>query len=580
MRLLHTKKITVIEFIGAPPPYAILSHRWEEEEVTLRDLENGHCQQMKGYEKLQRSCALACSEGFEYIWIDTCCIDKSSSAELSEAINSMFKWYQDAEICYAFLSDVYSTSRQDLYIIRHSEWFTRGWTLQELIAPRAVHFYNREWIYLCSRNEAAENVRLATGISTDVLLGQDILGISVYHRMQWASQRKTTRPEDMAYCLLGIFDVNIPLLYGEGKKKAFQRLQEEILRKSTDLSLFLWEIPQEKHQGSDLEFRGLLAEDPSWFARRGSGWLDGRLRQSNSRITSLQDTAISITNKGISVQWTIIPVPTDPAGTLYLAILAGSGSTTAGIVIQQLDQEATKFCRVLSDKVIWFVKEGYVTGVVDYDLLGGSSRLPSVSLDSGPRSFYVSPHFESPNKVSFPGVGFSFTEHKCIEGETSLKKFWGEMKGASAEFCRDLDSKISTWVARFHPEQISELFQTSQRTGASKALGALAISVKARSNEGEYMYNVKRDYCVVVGVDILPQTVIGTTNTFLQPWIVNTDEASPEEAMRNVEDHLKPGMWKEADVGEGDCRCSLRKLRRISGLWYDIRITWEGEMDD
>ncbi|RSL95211.1 hypothetical protein CEP52_012193 [Fusarium oligoseptatum] len=147
MRLLHTTKIAVVEFIGSPPPYAILSHRWEEEEVTLRDLEHGRCEQMKGYEKVRRSCALAFSEGFEYIWIDTCCIDKSSSAELSEAINSMFKWYQDAEICYAFLSDV-STSilinptpySQGLHVIAASQWFTRGWTLQELIAPRAVHF--------------------------------------------------------------------------------------------------------------------------------------------------------------------------------------------------------------------------------------------------------------------------------------------------------------------------------------------------------------------------------------------------------------------------------------------------------
>lgn len=586
MRLLHTTRITVIEFIGAPPPYAILSHRWEDEEVTLRDLENGRSQQMKGYEKLQKSCDLASRHGFEYIWIDTCCIDKSSSAELSEAINSMFKWYQDAEICYAFLSDVSTstraptTSRQDLHKITASQWFTRGWTLQELIAPRAVHFYSQQWDFLGSRNAAAEAIQLATGISTRALLGQDLLGISIYQRMRWASTRTTTRPEDMAYCLLGIFDVNIPLLYGEGKKKAFQRLQEEILRKSTDLSLFLWTIPRERDQGPDLEFRGLLAEDPSWFSPLEFHGFDERLRQSNSSITSLQDTAMAITNKGISVQWTIMPVPTDPSGTLHLAMLAGSDDVTGGIIIQQLDQEATQFCRVLSDEVIWVERRGNETVLWSPELLGDPESLLNVSLDSGPRSFYVSPHFGSSNRPSLPGVGFSFTKYKCIEGKPRLKEFWAEVEGASAEFCQDLGSESPTWVARFGPEQISELFQTSRRAGASKALGALAISVKARSGHGTYMYKVKSDHCVVVGFDILPQTVIGTMNTFLEPWIVNTDETNPEEAIRDVNYHLKPGMWRQADVGEGDCRCSLRKLTRVSGLWYDIRIILEGAWDD
>ncbi|KAM6519200.1 hypothetical protein FALCPG4_012847 [Fusarium falciforme] len=586
MRLLHTTRITVVEFIGAPPPYAILSHRWEDEEVTLRDLENGRSQQMKGYEKLRKSCTLASDHGFEYIWIDTCCIDKSSSAELSEAINSMFKWYQDAVICYAFLSDVSTstrapaTSRPDLYEITISQWFTRGWTLQELIAPRDVHFYSHQWDYLGSRDAAAEAIQLATGISTGALLGQDLLGISIYQRMRWASKRTTTRPEDMAYCLLGIFDVNIPLLYGEGKKKAFQRLQEEILQKSTDLSLFLWTIPRKKDQGPDLEFRGLLAEDPTWFAPHGFHGFSRSLPQSNSSITSLQDTAMAITNKGISVRWTIMPVPTDPAGTLYFAMLAGSGNITGGIVIQQLDQEATQFCRVRSDAVIWFGRGENGSLFWSNGLLEDPSSLLDVSLDSGPRSFYVSPHFGLSNKPSLPGAGFSFTQHKCIEGESRLKEFWADTEGASVEFSPGIGFESPTWVARFRPEQISELFKTSGRAGASKALGALAISVKVRTGDGTYMYKVKRDHCVVVGVDILPQTVIGTTNTFIEPWVVNTDEASPEEAIRDVDRHLEPGMWREADVGEGDCRCSLRKLTRVTGLWYDIRIALEGKWDD
>ncbi|RTE81324.1 hypothetical protein BHE90_004136 [Fusarium euwallaceae] len=545
---------------------------------------------MKGYEKVRRSCALAFSEGFEYIWIDTCCIDKSSSAELSEAINSMFKWYQDAEICYAFLSDV-STSilinptpySQGLHVIAASQWFTRGWTLQELIAPQAVHFYNRKWVYLGSRNAAAEAIELATGISTGALLGQDILGISIYQRMQWASTRTTTRPEDMAYCLLGIFDVNMPLLYGEGKKKAFQRLQEEIIGKSTDLSLFLWTVPREKDQGPDLEFRGLLAEDPSWFTSPRSDEFHGfdeMLRENGSEIVPLQDTAMGIINKGISVRWTIVPVPTDPAGTLHLAMLARSGDVTGGILIQQLDQEATQFCRVLSDKVIWLDRRGDTAEVLNHDLLGSPESLLDVSLDFGPRSFYMSPHFDSSSEPSLPGVGFSFTQHKCIERETRSKDFWAEAEGAAPDFCQDPDSRNSTWVARFSPEQDNELFKAAKRKGGSKILGALAISIKARNKQGAYMYKVKRDYCVVVGVDILEQTIIGTANTFLKPWIINTDEASPYEAIAEAGNYIEPGKCLEFDVGEGGCRCSLRKLTRVSGLWYDIRIALEGSWDD
>ncbi|RSL51350.1 hypothetical protein CEP54_011445 [Fusarium duplospermum] len=545
---------------------------------------------MKGYEKVRRSCALAFSEGFEYIWIDTCCIDKSSSAELSEAINSMFKWYQDAEICYAFLSDVSTnisidstTSGQDLHEITASQWFSRGWTLQELIAPQAVHFYNREWAYLGSRNAAAEAIELATGITVEALRGQSISGISIYQRMQWASTRTTTRPEDMAYCLLGIFDVNIPLLYGEGKKKAFQRLQEVIIAKSTDLSLFLWTVPRDKDQGPDLEFRGLLAEDPSWFTSPISGEFQGfdeTLRKNGSSIVPLQDTAMGALNKGISVRWTIVPVPTDPAKTLHLAMLAGSGDVTGGILIQQLDKEAIQFCRVLSDKVIWFDRRGYTAEILNHDLLGSPESLLNVSLDSGPKSFYMSPHFDSSSKPSLPGVGFSFTQHKCLEEKISQTEFWAEVESASLDFWQDLDSTSPTWVARFGSEQDLELLQTSQRKGGSKVLGALAISIKARNKQGKHQYSAKPNHCVVVGVDILPQTVIGTTNTFLEPWIINTDEASPQDAIREFENSLEPGMWREFDVCAGDCRCSLRKLTRVSGLWYDVRIALEASWDD
>lgn len=189
MRLLHTANLEIVTFTGTPPRYAILSHTWEDEEVTLHDLQpGGNAKRMKGYTKMRDSCALAASQGYDYIWNDTCCIDKSSSAELSEAINSMFRWYREANVCYAFLSDVATTgSIEDSATARDngdakvrevaaSRWFTRGWTLQELIAPRSLHFFNKDWIHLGSRDKATTAVELATSIPPAALLGRYLPG--------------------------------------------------------------------------------------------------------------------------------------------------------------------------------------------------------------------------------------------------------------------------------------------------------------------------------------------------------------------------------------------------------------------
>jgi hypothetical protein len=173
---------------------------------------------------------------------DTCCIDKSSSAELSEAINSMYAWYQRGVVCYAYLSDVqlWSTYQPEdadgawvaenpeaVLQVMKSRWWTRGWTLQELIAPPSVVFYaatSQGWSKIGTKGSLIDLVAARTGIRDDILRGLDVKKCSVAQRMSWASQRETTRTEDLAYCLLGIFGVNMPLLYGEGSK-AFLRLQ-------------------------------------------------------------------------------------------------------------------------------------------------------------------------------------------------------------------------------------------------------------------------------------------------------------------------------------------------------------------
>ena len=238
------------------PPYAILSHTWGREEVTLQELNSPEAKRKKGYDKIKKCCLKAKSEGLDFVWIDTCCIDKTSSAELSEAINSMYRWYQDSEICYAYLEDVPSEKQ-----FSESRWFTRGWTLQELIAPSKVVFLDELWNEVDDRTNLEQIVSDCTGVPIGILAGTENLGdFSIAQRMSWAAGRKTSRIEDRAYSLLGIFGINMPLIYGE-KENAFIRLQEEILRVSNDLSLFAW-----KHETGN----GILARSPAAFIDAGN----------------------------------------------------------------------------------------------------------------------------------------------------------------------------------------------------------------------------------------------------------------------------------------------------------------------
>ncbi|KAK0631454.1 heterokaryon incompatibility protein-domain-containing protein [Immersiella caudata] len=242
MRLLNTRTLE-LEYFPAEekPPYAILSHTWGTEEVLFEDARDGAAKLRaclkKGLAKVLKTAELALAGGYHYAWIDTCCIDKSSSAELSEAINSMFSWYRQSSVCYAFLED-YVHGKSNL---GNSRWFTRGWTLQELIAPFDVRFYDSSWFMFGDRLRLSSRISKITSI--------DLL-ILVSNKMSWAAHRETTRVEDIAYCLMGIFDVNMPLLYGEGIK-AFRRLQEEIVRRCNDQTILAWR--REDFAGEDLK---------------------------------------------------------------------------------------------------------------------------------------------------------------------------------------------------------------------------------------------------------------------------------------------------------------------------------------
>ncbi|KAI6152563.1 hypothetical protein BKA82DRAFT_544981 [Pisolithus tinctorius] len=255
--------------------YAILSHRWQEEVdhnemmnlMEMKEAKTKEVRQRNGYKKILRACKQVVEDDFEWLWVDTCCIDKRSSSELSEAINSMYRWYENSTKCYAHLYDVDGPTfpaQQNLERFGKyngwPEWFSRGWTLQELIAPKDVQFFNNEWAPIGNKRDLAETLVKITRISKNILIsGQDPSVCSVAQIMSWAADRKTTRVEDRAYSLLGLFGVYMPMVYGEGKR-AFQRLQLEIIRSSNDHSILAWD-PKGRIRRSG----SILADDPSYF---------------------------------------------------------------------------------------------------------------------------------------------------------------------------------------------------------------------------------------------------------------------------------------------------------------------------
>ncbi|KAI1126006.1 hypothetical protein F5Y10DRAFT_245888 [Nemania abortiva] len=240
MRLLtlndNNELILTKDLTNNIPHYAILSHTWgsEDQEVSFKDILEGTGNSKDGYKKIQFCGKQAASHGLQYFWVDSCCIDKSNSTELSQAINSMFRWYFNAARCYVYLSDVSTGVYQSNNLLpwelgfRKSRWFTRGWTLQELIAPSSVEFFSVEGQRLGDKGSLERELHGITGIATAALRGSPLSNFSRRERMSWAEGRTTKIDEDKAYCLLGIFQVHLPLIYGEGVKHAFRRLEEEI----------------------------------------------------------------------------------------------------------------------------------------------------------------------------------------------------------------------------------------------------------------------------------------------------------------------------------------------------------------
>ena len=372
MRLLSTTDLSFREFYDSQiPKYAILSHRWIGAEVSFEEFHDVKAQDFLGdrFAKIKNCCAYAQKDGWDWVWMGTCCIDKKSSAELTEAINSMYAWYENAGVCYVYLADVHWNS-DDLDgshdSFRKSDWFKRGWTLQELLAPEILHFVDDSWNSIDTMVKGSESLSrsgpsrlyedicMATGISDFDLRSHTSStrgGLSCFARkMSWLSSRETSRVEDIAYCMLGVLGVNMPLLYGEGKK-AFARLQMEYIKNYDDESIFAWFDP------STVGFAGVLANSPKAFARSGY-------------VTSFRflrgKMPFAMTNKGLHYR---IPRPRDwisspGLGNSYMLLLncgmdylnypgvnPTSSTKTGNYIAIQLEHIAGVFYRVSSNEI-------------------------------------------------------------------------------------------------------------------------------------------------------------------------------------------------------------------------------------
>ncbi|THU87814.1 HET-domain-containing protein [Dendrothele bispora CBS 962.96] len=346
MRLLNTHTYQVEEFLTNIPYYATLSHTWGKDEVTFQDIQNLDVAKTKtGWSKVQKACAYVRKYKFDWIWIDTCCIDKSSSAELSEALNSMYKYYAESRVCIAYLNDLDKglvEATEMLKRLKSCKWFTRGWTLQELIAPRYMVFLDKDWQRVGTRFTLRHFVSEVTSIPMYLFEGKDprsmvskgrqLEDYSIAQKMSWAAKRETTRPEDMAYCLMGLFGVNMPPIYGEGGEKAFMRLQQEIIKYSDDRSIFAWVATKDYERD-----RGLFASSPSEFV--SSGQVD------KSDSEDLGDkSSFSFGNNGLRIHLLLHRLPGIQEDIFIASLSCKDDNVPIGISLQKKGHRYIRYC--------------------------------------------------------------------------------------------------------------------------------------------------------------------------------------------------------------------------------------------
>lgn len=528
MRLLNTGTLEPYFFASDVPKYAILSHRWEAEEVTLTDLlVEAKYREMKGYQKILGSAAVAKEHGYDFIWVDSCCIDKSSSAELSEAINSMFQWYGGSGQCYVYLSDV-----NDLEDLSKSQWFRRGWTLQELLAPENVVFYNCEWIRLGTKADLSREISIITGISEKVLLGQVVLSeILACNKMAWASERITTRPEDMAYCLMGLFDINMPLLYGEGAERAFRRLQEAFIRQSDDESIFAWSA--ESEEAKNQPFWGLLAPSARFFHGAGSYVAPVfKIHRHNSTT--------NVTNSGLRVSWTLQPLEGDVTDTLFVVPLnCAKDEATANdlqslftIIVQRISDFEDQYARVRPDLLF----QG-----ISFKDTEDTSKVATFYVRSLPRTSNNAAGFWIPPEQSVP---FEFPSNSATGpvvycGKVDVKHFLGndEVDVVLLEERRGSLDVIPTT----HTDEMDE-FLTKNKIPC----GIIQLEVSSwveQEPRGPFQLDgnglrpqlvilgARRNIRLKFGLEVIAETILETPAGFLKPWYLFETDGDNDESL-------------------------------------------------
>ncbi|KPM43891.1 hypothetical protein AK830_g2661 [Neonectria ditissima] len=583
MRLLNARTLEVEFFAGSDVPgYAILSHTWGKEEVTLEDIQR--CSQVEAtalerYSKLRGSCETAISLGLDYIWIDTCCIDKSSSAELSEAINSMFRWYAASAVCIAFLEDVDSTSALDGTDsnFKESRWFTRGWTLQELIAPKTVIFYGNDWVPLGTRDSLKKSIQEVTRIPGEVLetlaqsksvQGRKLNQLSIAERMNWAARRETTRSEDMAYCLLGLFDIHMPLLYGEGQKNAFKRLQEEIIKSTDDESIYAWCLP--RHLVEDQDFWGLLADSPAAFEiNHGLDDLNDLVPKRSKYISLRSGVSTAMTNRGLHLELPLTPLPTDKSGTIFLAFLncelrRGQASINPAILLQRAswDNEAY-FVRIRPDVLVLSMMNNIILPDELLKVIGKSQAEPMT--EAVARQIFV-PH-DSPEIRYLKGM--IFHPEMADPDEESPYAVHVRSRSPTWQYFYDMTKEFSG-----SPESYEINFDLApgpsvEDLTAPKVLGVLELGldgVHGSQPEGT---------CLVTGVEPLPPNPVGTAALYYVPWYAF--ETQPRVAKGDFEGVLDKTQRRDHLRLLRVVRATIGLESKYSSLFYSVSLKVEGK---
>ncbi|KAM0265092.1 hypothetical protein ACHAPA_007952 [Fusarium lateritium] len=516
---------------------------------------------------------MARSLKYDYIWVDTCCIDKSSSAELSEAINSMFRWYAESTVCIAFLEDVTLSESKEATknAFVNSRWFTRGWTLQELIAPGKVIFYDRDWNRLGTRAELKDDIKPITGISDELLntthhmmeiKQRQLVQYSVAEKMYWAARRETTRPEDIAYCLLGIFDINMPLLYGEGQTKAFKRLQEEIIKSTDDESIFAWRQPRYRVVGKT--YWSLLASSPSAFDMdHASTDLKGLVPKISKYLSLRSGTSTSMTNRGLDLELSLTPFPVDKSGSIFLAFLncefrQGQTSINPAILLQRAAWDKNShFVRIRPDILALSMMNSIILPDELLNVMrGGRSE---VLQEAVPRQIFV-PH-NTPDLRYLKGVIFR-----------------PEVKGLTEEggLVVRVRSRSPTWQyfvdARGGPTKTPESYEINFDLAPGPSLGSLEAPVVLGVLELDCGSSDSKQ-CLVVGLEPLLPNPFQTTPLYFLPWYAfeEQDWIARQDFTRVTDKAQRRLEWKTPDV----IRAKIGIASRYSSLFYSLTLETE-----